>query len=141
MSAPDHSALLKEHRLRSTQNSRAVLRLFTSAQRALSHGELSASLAPDVDRGTLYRILHRFENHGLVHRVPDDEVSVKFALCQHCSPQTHEDQHLHFKCSVCGQTHCLEQQTIPEINLPGGYQAQQTEVLVRGVCPRCQGAS
>lgn len=131
--------LLHSHGLRKTENGRALLLHLRRREVALSHGELIQDGQLHMDRATLYRMLRRFEDHGLVHRVVDDEVSVKYALCtEACSTEHHQDNHVHFKCQSCGQTQCLEQTTVPELMLPSGLQAQRTEVLVTGLCQRCQ---
>lgn len=133
------NGLLQSHGLRKTDNGRALLLHLRQKDVALSHGELIQEDQLQMDRATLYRMLRRFEDHGLVHRVVDDEVSVKYALCtEACSTEHHQDNHVHFKCQSCGQTQCLEQTIVPELMLPSDLQAQRTEVLVTGLCQRCQ---
>ena len=131
--------LLYSHGLRKTENGRTLLLFLRQKNVALSHGELMQEEKLAMDRATLYRMLQRFEDHGLVHRVVDDEVSVKYALCtEACSSSSHRDDHIHFKCSSCGQTQCLEQTTVPQLSLPPNLQVQRTEVLVSGLCQYCQ---
>lgn len=45
--------------------------------------------------------------------------------------------HVHFMCTRCGITTCLQEVHIPEIKLPRGYKTRQTEVVVSGVCKEC----
>jgi len=44
---------------------------------------------------------------------------------------------VHFKCTTCGLTTCLDHVTIPSIILPEGYQRVETNLLVQGVCKNC----
>ena len=129
---------LKAHGLRKTWGRQQVLIYFRERKTAVSHGEISKAFAQDIDRASLYRILHDFEQKGLIHKVPDDEVSVKYAYCgSHCSTKSHSDQHLHFKCDNCHETFCLEEQKLPTLQLPPGFLMQSTEVLVHGTCRAC----
>ena len=46
--------------------------------------------------------------------------------------------HAHFSCKRCGQVFCLnEVSTVPALNLPPGYQSQAVELIVKGLCTRC----
>jgi Fur family ferric uptake transcriptional regulator len=44
---------------------------------------------------------------------------------------------VHFKCSQCGQTICINDVHVPAIALPGGYQVNEQNVLLQGTCPSC----
>ena len=90
------------------------------------------------DRVTLYRTIKTFEEHGLVHRIEDGTGITKFALCQQgCDPGHHHDLHVHFFCNTCKETHCLPKTIIPEVVLPEAYQAQERELIVKGICAAC----
>ena len=129
--------LLKEHGLRKTLGRQQVLIFFRERDTAVSHGDLSKTF-PSMDRAALYRILQDFEEKGIIHKVPDDEVSVKYAYCGHsCTASAHQDQHLHFKCDDCHQTYCLPEQETPQVHLPNGFVAHSMEVLVHGLCKAC----
>lgn len=122
-----------------TQGRLSVLQCFEQTGKALSHGEVQEILKGKMDRVTLYRILQSFEEKGLLHKVPDDQVSVKYALCDHKHDvaHAHSDNHAHFKCNDCGDTLCLEDSAIPEIPIPGGFKVNQSFLLLEGICNRC----
>ncbi len=132
-------ALLKKHNLRKTSGRLSVLQCFLECGKALSHGEVQELVGQKMDRVTLYRILQSFEENGLLHKVPDDQVSVKYALCDHVHDldHAHSDNHAHFKCNSCGDTVCLEESSIPEINIPRGFQVNQSFLLLEGLCNEC----
>lgn len=135
----DAEILLKSHGLRKTAGRLAVLALFAKEGKALSHSELQGGVTGNVDRVTLYRILESFEQNGILHKVPDDQVSVKYALCDHDHEvgEAHSDNHAHFKCRVCGNTVCLDDTEIPQLNVPKGYKVEGSLLLISGLCAGC----
>jgi len=129
--------LLKNYKLRSTPNRQTILHLFLRKDHALSHADIENEIADDLDRVTVYRTLKTFLNRGLIHKVLDDEGSLKYALCpSDCSAAEHHHNHVHFKCVKCGQTNCLDVE-VPEISLPRDYKAEEINMLIQGVCGLC----
>lgn len=106
---------------------------------ALSEPDLEASLEGLCDRVTIYRNLNTYLDKGVIHRVPDNSGVMKYALCQeNCkTTEVHSHDHVHFKCSICGDTRCLHEAIIPQIPLPSGYKAAETNMLIQGTCPNC----
>jgi Fur family transcriptional regulator, ferric uptake regulator len=129
--------LLKEFKLRSTPNRQEILHLFLQKNYALSHGDIEKEIDSSLDRVTLYRTLKTFLDKGLIHKVLDDEGSLKYALCNEaCSTAEHHHEHVHFKCAQCGQTYCLDVE-VPSVKLPKGYRPSAVNLLIQGVCERC----
>jgi Fur family ferric uptake transcriptional regulator len=129
--------LLKTFRLRSTPTRQEILHLFIKKDYALSHSDIENEIADDIDRVTVYRTLKTFTDRGLIHKVLDDGGSLKYALCSEaCSATQHRHDHVHFKCTVCGQTNCLKVE-IPCIKLPEGYIAKEVNLLIQGTCQNC----
>jgi Fur family transcriptional regulator, ferric uptake regulator len=136
MNAPS-DRLLKTFRLRSTPSRQEILHLFLNKDYALSHGDIEKEINNELDRVTVYRTLKTFLDKGLIHKVLDDEGSLKYALCNDaCSKTGHHHDHVHFKCTSCGQTNCLEVE-VPSIKLPKGYRASEVNLLIQGICERC----
>ena len=138
--------LLKTHQLRNTEIRRAVLNLLQITPHAVSQQDVENLLNGAFDRVTIYRTLKSFEDAKLIHRVLNDDNSVNYAVCrdsctehneqeQHAHAHTHN--HAHFKCEVCQFTFCLEQTTIPKIELPENYKAHSLQLLIAGVCKNC----
>lgn len=134
MTSPD--TLLRDFQLRSTPGRQEVLQIFINNQHALSHGDIEHEMPAGFDRVTLYRTLKTFLDHGLVHKVLDDAGGLKYALCTSCDTHGHHHNHVHFKCTVCGQTNCLDVE-IPGIKLPKGYKPVETNLLIQGTCQKC----
>ena len=129
--------LLKSNKLRLTNARKAVLGVFMSESTAQSHADLEDVLDSSIDRVTIYRTLDTFVNSGILHKIPDDSGAARYALCNNCSEHEHHDNHVHFKCRVCGLSECLMHTQIPTVALPAGYQAEGGNLLLEGVCYRC----
>ena len=130
--------LLRDASLRVTDCRVAVLDAFLTRGYALSHAELEHELA-QFDRVTLYRTLGTYEEKGLLHRVPDPNGVAKYALCASGCVQDHHhhDDHVHFQCTRCGRTECLDHVRVPALTLPAGYQVTDVTLLVQGTCKSC----
>jgi Fur family transcriptional regulator, ferric uptake regulator len=137
MSKPD-SGELKRHSLRTTPVRLDVLEYFRSAGKALSHADLEQHFTKDYDRVTIYRTLNTFLESGLLHKIPDDSGSAKYALCHEaCDTHQHADDHVHFKCHVCGSIECLHSSHIPGVSVPEGYTVRSANLLLEGTCSQC----
>lgn len=130
--------LLLKFGLRKTGCRIDVLELFLQNSYALSHADLEKLLGNNHDRVTLYRTLHSFKEQGLLHSIHDVSGAVKYALCKEaCSLHQHHDNHIHFNCSSCGQTFCLNEVLIPATALPEGYQIDSLHFSAQGTCKFC----
>ena len=129
--------LLIEFELRSTPSRIAILNVFLKRNYALTHSDIERGISSHFDRVTVYRTLKTFLDRGLIHKVLDDEGSIKYALCSEaCTITGHHHNHIHFKCTQCGQTNCLEVE-VPPMKLPRGYKTSEVNLLIQGVCSKC----
>ena len=134
------SDILKDHNLRVTSCRRDVLKSFIKRQEALSHSDLEEKLKADFDRVTIYMTLKTFLEYDLIHKVLDDSGATKYALCVHEHSEGshhHQHDHVHFKCEKCGKTNCIEEISLPVVNLPSGYVSKDVSLLIQGVCNKC----
>lgn len=130
--------MLEAHGLRKTKCRVEVLQLFTERHHALAHAAIEKLLAAQFDRVTLYRTLRTFELCGLLHSIPSTDGTTRYALCrQACTRQSHQHDHIHFSCSTCGHTYCLNEVYVPTLHMPAGYQVQEFRFCVQGVCAKC----
>jgi Fur family ferric uptake transcriptional regulator len=128
----------KDYNLRSTSSRSEILRLFEKNNHALSYSDIEREVSFAFDRVTVYRTLKTFLDKGVIHKVLDDGGSLKYALCNdRCGVEEHHHDHVHFKCIRCAETHCLEEVVIPLIKLPKGYALNEINLLIQGICPRC----
>ena len=133
--------LLKRNQLSITDSRAKILELFLQQQGALAHADIEKKSGAGFDRVTVYRTLQTFVEKGIIHTIPTADNSILYALCKdECTEGHHHDHHVHFVCSKCSNTICLEDITVPEVKLPGGYEATQVEVVVNGICKDCKEA-
>lgn len=129
--------ILVEHKLRITQSRLAVIKVLIDTPHAMSQPDLEKALDNTCDRVTIYRTLDAFLKNGILHKVPDMDGTQKYALCDSCNDHQHHDEHMHFKCSHCGNTECLNEVPMPEIKLPKGYLVEDWNLLLLGKCNNC----
>ena len=90
------------------------------------------------DRTTLYRTLKTFVKNGVAHQIDDGTGIKKYAVCEeNCNCEMDTDLHLHFHCTNCNETVCLTEHKIPHINLPEGFEAENVNLVVKGICDKC----
>lgn len=131
--------VLKRNQLSITESRKKILGLFLSHNGALAHGDIERNAGDKFDRVTVYRTLQTFVEKGIVHTIPTADNSVRYALCKDsCSEGHHRDHHIHFVCSNCRNTFCLDDIVTPDIRLPKGYSAEKVEVVVEGICSDCK---
>jgi len=130
--------ILKRNSLSVTGSREKILSLFLSQQGALAHGDIEKKAGEKFDRVTVYRTLQTFVEKGIIHAIPTADNSIRYALCKDaCSEGHHHDHHIHFQCTNCQNTYCLDDVVTPEIRLPKGYVSKHIEVVVEGVCKTC----
>lgn len=131
--------VLKSNKLSVTGSRRKILQLFLEQPGALAHGDIEKKAGEKFDRVTIYRTLQTFVDKGIIHTIPTADNSIRYALCKdECSEGHHHDHHIHFVCTSCQNTYCLDDVVTPEIKLPKGYMANQVEVVVEGICKKCK---
>ena len=120
-----------------TANRMLVLDFMLDQHSAISLSDIEKGLAP-TDRVTIYRTLKTFEEKGLVHSIEDGTGIPKYALCvEDCSADGHHDLHLHFYCSSCKETYCLPKTRIPKVKLPDNFKPHEIDLLIKGLCNKC----
>lgn len=129
--------VLRRNNLSITESRKKILSLFLAAPDALAHGDIERKAGEKFDRVTVYRTLQTFVEKGIVHTIPTAENSVLYALCKACTEGHHHDDHVHFVCSNCNSTICLDDVVSPNIDLPQGYVAQNVQVVINGICKSC----
>jgi Fur family transcriptional regulator, ferric uptake regulator len=130
--------LLLKYGLRKTSCRVSVLEVFMQNEHALAHTDLEKQLGSDYDRVTLYRTLTSFKEQGLVHSIIDVNGVMKYAMCREaCDHLHHQHDHIHFSCSSCKQTYCLNEVHLQPFFLPEGYIASEVQFSVQGICKVC----
>lgn len=124
---------------RRTASQTAILDILQSESEALNHEGISSRLAETMDRVTIYRILNRFVDDGLVHRIVADDGRQYFASCEAgCGHGKADHGHLHFRCVLCDKVECLTETV--DFRLPKGYHADNYNIMLSGTCGSCAAA-
>ena len=121
--------------VRQTKSLKAVLQVFDETESAISSPQLIALFQDHMNKTTVYRILERLVDEGLLHTFKGNEGISMYAKCKNCSSHQHLDLHPHFQCSSCGKTQCIEE----EISIPilPRHQIDSVQFLLLGVCEDC----
>ncbi|MDQ3683412.1 MAG: transcriptional repressor [Bacteroidota bacterium] len=131
------ASILRKKNLSITDSRKKILSLFLQANDALTHGDIEKKASEKFDRVTIYRTLQTFVEKGIVHTIPTIDNSIRYALCKDCTEGHHHDDHVHFICSNCNITICLDDVVSPSIELPKEYNAQNVQVVINGICNNC----
>ena len=121
--------------LRKTKHLEHVLQAFRQSSDALSAGMLLDALANEINKSTVYRMLQKLEDDGVIHSFLTMDQIRFYALCMGCSSGRHVDTHAHFQCTSCKRVSCVSE----EIVLPTPERARITsaQVLLTGQCESC----
>ena len=128
----------REAGLRKTRALEDLLATLIDENRPMMLTELADSprLASKCDKATIYRLLHRLTERGLVRRLGLHERAAHFTLV---IPGEHRD---YLICTDCGSietidaqcpVHALEE----EIREKSGFQNLYHELEFFGICPQC----
>jgi|APEBP8051072266_1049373.scaffolds.fasta_scaffold08108_3 Fur family ferric uptake transcriptional regulator len=131
--------LLRHHGIRVTEIRKEIVETLLSRESALSCKEIKELIPGEFDRVTLYRTLNTFVEQGIIHQIAGGEGTIRYALCSsgECVTHHHEDRHIHFRCTACGLTFCLEYHTPPKLEVPKGYKLGSFEISATGLCKTC----
>jgi Fur family ferric uptake transcriptional regulator len=132
--------VLRRKHLSITDSRKKILSLFLTSRDALTHADIEKKAGEKFDRVTVYRTLQTFVEKGIVHTIPTADNSILYALCKDCAEDHHHDDHVHFICTNCHTTTCLDDVLLPDIDLPEGYQAENIQVVINGICKDCRNA-
>jgi Fur family ferric uptake transcriptional regulator len=126
---------LKMKSARTTTAKTEIQELIVSSSVALSHSEIRKSLEGLCDRVTIYRVLERLVEEGVIHKIVNVDGVVKYAGCHSCSVK-HSHNHIHFSCQKCKAVTCLDD-VEPSFKLPKNYKVSEMNFTLSGLCPQC----
>lgn len=126
--------LLRSQGLKKTAQRIMLINILQKKAVALTEDDIKQDMGDLYDRITFYRTVQTLLDVGIIHRITIDNKTVKYALSE---ISTHGSNHSHFFCKQCHSVTCLE--NIPPANytLPEGYKEEECEVLIKGICGKC----
>jgi len=121
--------------IRQTQSLKRILNEFQKEPKALSTVDLIKRLSQDHNKTTIYRVLDRLEDDGVLHSFQGTDGVKFYAKCHGCSKSQHSDIHPHFQCVSCGKMDCLDVRvSIPKVP---NRRVLSSELLLQGHCEQC----
>jgi Fur family ferric uptake transcriptional regulator len=120
---------------RNTPSKEAILNLLVGAGKAMSRDAIEQKIDVEIDRATIYRVLNRFCEDGLVHKIVAEDGKQYFALCTKCDEKSFADNHFHFRCTDCQTIECLPEAV--HFSVPKGYNVESLNCVLTGICPQC----
>lgn len=121
--------------IRKTKSIDALLNEFNKNSGAISTVDLIKRLDKKFNKTTIYRVLEKLEDDGILHSFLGASGTKWYAKCNGCSKTKHIDVHPHFQCITCGKVDCLEVKvTIPNIS---NKEIHTSQVLLQGKCELC----
>ena len=124
--------------IRKTKSVKAVINEFDSTETALSSLKLVERLSSQMNKSTVYRILERLVDDGILHSFTGKDGLSWYALTQnHQSnqPDNLKHTHPHFQCKDCGKTECLPIKIpVPEVT---DHSVESVSLLMVGRCAEC----
>lgn len=128
--------LLEQHGIKLTANRILIAKVMSTLDYPISMKELETMLLT-MDKSSIFRTLSHFKSHHLVHQLEDGNDIVRYELCHSHSEEEDEDIHVHFYCEHCHRTFCLNEISVPQVNLPVGYRQTAVNYMIKGICPDC----
>lgn len=113
--------------------------LLSETGKAMSQDAIERNIAIDIDRATIYRVLNRFCEDGILHKIIAEDGKQYFALCIKCDEGKPAQHHFHFRCTKCDTIECLS--TPVHFSIPRGYQVEQVNCILVGLCKNCSGTN
>jgi Fur family ferric uptake transcriptional regulator len=113
-----------------------VFKAMLAYPRAFSLADMEEEL-DSVDKSTLSRTIRLFHERLLIHSIDDGSGSIKYSVCSSDCACCLNDLHVHFYCTRCKQTCCLEKIAIPPVQLPPGFRLEDVNFVLKGTCDKC----
>ena len=112
-----------------------VLELLNGAGRPLSHSDIECALvARPIDRVTLYRVLDSLVASALALKAVDTRGVYHYSAA---AAHHRHSNHVHFHCTGCGGSFCLDAKPPSAPKLPRGFQLSAIAFELRGKCKSC----
>jgi Fur family ferric uptake transcriptional regulator len=138
VTVPDMIARCRDVGLRRTKALEELIATLLESDRPMTLAELAGSdrLVSQCDKATVFRLLQRLADKGLVRRLGLHERAAYFTLL---IPGRHQD---YLICTECGsiapvQAPCPVHELEEEIRRKTGFKGLYHELEFFGVCPKC----
>jgi Fur family ferric uptake transcriptional regulator len=135
----DYPELLEKSGLGATSHRLKVLEIIGNNNSPLSAREIYNTLnrTDEINRVTVYRILERLVESGLIDRISSGGRSFRYGL----APNENHEPHAHFYCTECGNLECLNPESLRldmdpiQRTFPG--KVRNVQIRLDGLCKTC----
>ncbi|MRH99500.1 transcriptional regulator [Kriegella sp. EG-1] len=121
--------------IRKTKAVEVLLDEFNASAVAISAKKLIEQLGTKFNKTTIYRVLDKLEDDGILHSFLGKEGHKWYAKCNGCTASEHSDLHPHFQCLSCGKVDCLSV-SVALPKLPN-RKIEFSQLLIQGKCEEC----
>ena len=121
--------------IRKTKSLELLLKEFQNEKNAISVIDLIERLNSKLNKTTIYRVLEKLEEDGVLHSILSNRGTKWYARCNGCSESNHYDLHPHFECSNCGKIDCLNIEF--QIPIIPNRNVRSSKILFQGKCEAC----
>lgn len=133
--SPSIAELIRATGVKVTPARLRVLDLLNGAGRPMSHAEIDSAMAAlPMDRVTLYRVLDSLVTNALVLKAVDTKGVYHYSAA---AAQHRHGSHVHFHCTGCGGSFCLDAPPPKAPRLPRGFRLNAIAFELRGTCSSC----
>ena len=121
--------------IRKTKTVKLILQEFYQKNDAISVVTLINKFQNKMDKTTVYRILERLEDSGILHSFIGQDGLKRYAKWEGVAISQNNSIHPHFICKDCGNSSCLP----IKIKIPSvpNYIIDSAEQLLIGKCKNC----
>lgn len=129
------TAILKENKLKITQNRLDVLAVFLGSDKAFSLLDLEKKLYCQHDRSSIFRSLQIYSQKGILEKFCNASGTALYTLNPN-NPNCNGKSH--FKCKDCETVVSLPNLPPEYLQLLGKNKIETMNVLIEGTCEKCQ---
>ncbi|MFT4072152.1 MAG: transcriptional repressor [Dysgonamonadaceae bacterium] len=127
---------LNERGIKPTAVRILILKAMMEQDTAFSLTTLEEDLVT-IDKSTISRTINLFHDNLLIHSIDDGTGSAKYSVCRPDCMCHLNQLHVHFNCTHCKKTYCLENIAIPQVKLPQGFVLENINFVLKGLCDQC----
>lgn len=120
---------------RNTPTKEAVLAVLANTGKAMSQDSIEQKIGIDINRATIYRVLNRFCDDGVLHKVVAEDGKQYFALSRKFNNDILAKHHFHFRCLKCEGIECLPVEV--NFSIPDQYLVENVNSVLTGTCKDC----
>lgn len=113
-----------------------IFKAMVEHPQAFSLSDLETVLGT-VDKSTISRTITLFHDNLVIHSIDDGSGSMKYSVCNDDCQCSLNELHVHFNCTHCHKTYCLESISIPPVQLPEKFLLENINFVMKGLCDKC----